>query len=81
MANTHDYIISNDTGANVRADLNVLFQEQEASNAGTSAPSNTSTGKLWYDTTNSVMKHYDGSNWVVVSSTGKMIAMAIVFGG
>ena len=80
MANTHDYIISNDTGANVRADLNVLLQEQEASNAGTSSPSNTATGKLWYDTTNSVMKYYTGSAWEPVSSTGKMIAMSIVFG-
>ena len=80
MANTHDYIIGNDTGANVRTDLNVLFQEQEASNAGTSAPSNTATGKLWYDTTNNIMKYYTGSAWEVVSSTGKMIAMSIVFG-
>ena len=30
MANTHDYVISNDTGANVRADLNILFGEMEA---------------------------------------------------
>ena len=80
MANTHDYVISNDTGANVRADLNVLFGEAEASNAGTSAPSNTATGKLWYDRTNSKMKYYNGSAWVEVSSTGKMIAMSMLFG-
>ena len=81
MANTHDYVISNDTGANVRADLNVVLGEIEAANAGTSAPSNTATGKLWYDTTNSVMKYYTGSAWEPVSSTGKMIAKSIVFGG
>ena len=81
MANTHDYVISNDTGANVRADLNVVLGEIEAANAGTSAPSNTATGKLWYDTTNRVMKYYTGSAWEPVSSTGKMIAMSIVFGG
>ena len=81
MANTHDYVISNDTGANVRADLNVVLGEIEAANAGTSAPSNTATGKLWYDTTNSVMKYYTGSAWEPVSSTGKMIAMSSVFGG
>ncbi len=80
MANTHDYVISNDTGANVRADLNVLFGEMEACNAGTSAPSNTATGKLWYDTTNAKMKYYNGSSWVEVSSTGKMIAMSMLFG-
>jgi len=80
MANTHDYVISNDTGANVRADLNVLIGEIEQSNGGTSAPSNVATGKLWYDTTNSKMKYYTGSAWVEVSSTGKMIAMSMLFG-
>mgnify|MGYP003149569264 FL=1 len=80
MANTHDYVISNDTGANVRADLNVLFSEIEQSNGGTSSPSNTATGKLWYDTTNAKMKYYNGSAWVEVSSPGKMIAMSMLFG-
>ena len=45
MANTHDYEIANDTGANVRSDLNTLFLEIEASNAGDSAPSNVAAGK------------------------------------
>ena len=81
MANSHDYVISNDTGANVRADLNVLLSEIGATNAGTGAPSTVATGKLWYDTTNSVMKYYTGSSWEPVSSTGKTIAMAMLFGG
>ena len=80
MANTHDYVISNDTGANVRADMNILFGEIEAGNAGSSAPSNTATGKLWYDTNVGARKYYTGSEWKLVSSTGKMIAMAVVFG-
>ena len=81
MANTHDYVISNDTGANVRADLNVLLGEIGATNAGTGAPSTVATGKLWYATTHSVMKYYTGSAWEPVSSTGKTIAMAMLFGG
>jgi hypothetical protein len=40
MANTHDYVIANDTGALVRADFNTLFLEIEASNAGDSARTN-----------------------------------------
>ena len=80
MANTHDYVISNDTGANVRADMNILFGEIEASNGGSSAPSNTATGNLWYDPSAGAMKYYTGAEWKLVSSTGKMIAMAIVFG-
>ena len=80
MANTHDYALANDTGANFRADLNVLLGEQQASNIGGSAPSQAVTGKLWYDSTNGLIKVYDGSAWVAISSTGKMIAMSIVFG-
>ncbi len=68
MANTHDYSIANDTGSAVRTDLNTLFTEVEATNAGATAPSNLATGKLWYDTANSLLKQYDGSAWVVIQS-------------
>ena len=80
MANTHDYAIANDVGSAVRADMNVLFGEIEASNNGGSAPSNTATGKLWFDSTTGTMKYYTGSAWEPVSSTGKMIAMSMIFG-
>tara|TARA_R110000796_G_scaffold138498_1_gene254590 strand:- start:81 stop:1214 length:1134 start_codon:yes stop_codon:yes gene_type:complete len=68
MANTHDYSIANDTGSAVRTDLNTLFTEVEATNAGATAPSNLATGKLWYDTANNELKQYNGSAWVVVQS-------------
>tara|TARA_B100000579_G_C22801278_1_gene840028 strand:- start:517 stop:756 length:240 start_codon:yes stop_codon:yes gene_type:complete len=74
MANTHDYAIANDVGSAVRADLNTLFLEIEASNAGTSAPTNTATGKLWYDTTNNVMKYYTGSAWIPIMSSARIYA-------
>ena len=61
MANTHDYVISNDTGANVRADLNVLFGEAESSNAGTSSPTNVATGD--YMTISSETKDGFGINF------------------
>ena len=80
MANTHDYAIANDVGSAVRADLNTLFLEIEASNSGSSAPSNTATGKLWFDSSTGIMKYYTGSAWKPVSSTGKMIAMSMIFG-
>ena len=68
MANTHDYSIANDTGSAVRTDLNTLFTEVEATNAGATAPANLATGKLWYDTANNLLKQYNGSAWVVVQS-------------
>ena len=43
MANSHDYSIANDTGSAVRTDLNTLFTEVEATNAGPAAPSNLAT--------------------------------------
>ena len=73
MANTHDYVIANATGAAVRADLNVLLLEQEASNAGDSAPTNVAGGKLWFDTTTDTMKYYTGTGgeWVSIARTAK----------
>jgi hypothetical protein len=79
MANTHDYSIANDTGSAVRTDLNTLFTEIEAANAGASAPTNTAEGKLWYDTGNNVYKMYDGSAWVAISA--KMDAVSASSGG
>ena len=71
MANTHDYVIANDTGAAVRADFNTLFLEIEASNAGDSAPSNVAAGKLWHDTTTDHLKYYTGTDWVSVARSAK----------
>jgi len=71
MANDHDYIISNDTGSNVRGDLNTLLLEVEKSNAGDSLPSAGlvvgKAGKLWFDTTTDTLKYYTGSDWVSVA--------------
>ena len=78
MANTHDYSIANDTGSAVRTDLNTLFTEVEATNAGATAPANLATGKLWYDTANSLLKQYDGSAWVtIMDSTGGTFTGAV----
>ena len=74
MANTHDYEIANDTGANVRSDLNTLFLEIEASNAGDSAPSNVAAGKLWHDTTTDHLKYYTGTDWVSVARSARGLA-------
>lgn len=69
MANSHDYGIANDVGSAVRADMNLLFLEIEASNAGDTAPSNVAGGKLWFDTTTDTLKYYTGTGggWVSVA--------------
>ncbi len=76
----HDYAIANDVGSAVRADLNALFLEIQNCNSKSTAPSQAVAGKLWFDSATSTMKYYTGSEWKPVSSTGKMIAMSMIFG-
>ena len=46
----HDYNIANDSGANVRADLNNVLAAIKTMNSGATAPSATSAGMSWFDT-------------------------------
>ena len=47
----HDYVIDNASGATVRADINSALGAIQSLNSGTSAPSSTTAGMLWLDTT------------------------------
>ena len=71
MSNTHDFVIANDTGANVRADLNVCLSECQNSGSGDSVPTTAVAGKLWHDTTTDTMKYYTGTDWVSIASIAK----------
>ena len=53
---THDYVIDNSTGANVRTDLNNVLQAVLTNNSSGSAPSTTAAYMLWADTSNSLLK-------------------------
>tara|TARA_Y100001963_G_scaffold56974_1_gene79625 strand:- start:1598 stop:1993 length:396 start_codon:yes stop_codon:yes gene_type:complete len=66
---THDYNIANQTGVNLRADLNNVLNAILTNNSGSSAPSTTSAYMLWYDTTNHMLKIRNGSNnaWIVIA--------------
>ena len=63
---THDYVIDNSTGANVRADINSVLQAILTNNSSSSAPSTTAAYMWWADTTNGVLKIRNSSNndWV-----------------
>jgi hypothetical protein len=63
----HDYSIANDTGANVRADLNNLAAAAATNNAGSSAPSTTYAHMWWADETNGVLKQRNAANtnWII----------------
>ena len=63
---THDYVIDNSTGANVRADINNVLQAILTNNSSSSAPSTTAAYMWWADTTNGVLKIRNSANndWV-----------------
>ena len=46
----HDYIISNQTFPNTRADINSVLQALATNNSGTSAPTTQYAGQFWLDT-------------------------------
>ena len=58
----HDYIISNDTGANVRSDLNNALSAIATVNSGATEPSTTYAYQLWMDTANNVLKMRNSAN-------------------
>ncbi len=62
----HDYNIANDTGANVRADINNALGAIQSMNSGTSAPSSAVAGQLHFDTATERVYQYDGTTWNVV---------------
>jgi hypothetical protein len=63
---THDYVIDNSTGANVRADINLVLQAILTNNSSSSAPSTTAAYMWWADTTTGILKIRNSANnaWV-----------------
>ena len=60
----HDYIISNQTFPNTRADINNVLSAIASNNSGTSAPTTQYAGQFWIDTTSSTWTLYihDGAD-------------------
>jgi len=65
-----DGTIQNDTGSNVRSDLNNNFAACFTNNSGASAPSTTYAYMWWADTANGLLKLRNGGNtdWITVGS-------------
>lgn len=65
----HDYVIANDTAANVRADINTALQAIASNNSGATAPSTTYANQWWYDSTNDTLKIRAEANdaWISVA--------------
>ena len=50
-------------------------QEGTPVSTGTSAPSSPSPGDLWFDTTNNVLKNYNGSAWLGITSNSGIASL------
>jgi hypothetical protein len=72
---SHDYVIANDTGANVRADLNLALLAIQSQNSGSSEPSTTYAYQFWADTSGTPtlkMRNAANNAWIsiLILSTG-----------
>src|SRR3989304_2866533 len=65
---THDMIIANDTGAAVRADINLALAALGANSISAPAPATTYAGMFWCDTTAMLLKQRNTANsaWITI---------------
>lgn len=67
----HDYNIVNDTGQNVRGDINLVLDAIMSANSGAAPPATLFAGTLWFDTSPEaagILKLWDGGNWHVIAA-------------
>ena len=67
----HDFIIANDSGANVRADINSILDAIKTNNSGGSDPSNPVKFMLYGKSSDDKLKVYDGSNFREIGDVGE----------
>jgi len=65
----HDYVIANDTAANVRADINNALAAVASNNSGATAPATIYANEWWYDTATDTLKIRAEANdaWISVA--------------
>ena len=66
MSPTHDYILSNQSGASFRTDLNNALAAIQSNNSNSSSPSDTAAYQFWADTSANIFKIRNSSNnaWI-----------------
>ena len=78
---THDYVIDNSTGANVRADLNNVLAAIVSNNSSSSEPSTKYAYQWWADTSANILKLRNSANnaWISICNLdGTIIADRVV---
>lgn len=66
------------SGATMLSEINAAFDTLQTNFSGTSAPTGAKQYQLWFDTTNAVLKAYDGSLWLPIAkvSGGKWVGIS-----
>ena len=81
MAQTSNFVIANDAGAAVRARINEVIAALQSTSAGASAPTATTAGMLWVDTSLSppVLRRRNATNtgWdALLDASGNLAGLA-----
>jgi len=71
----NDYVISNDTAANVRADLNLALAALASQSSGATAPATTYANMIWYDTATDTLKMRSESDdaWITLGTLNQSL--------
>lgn len=81
QAAQHDYVISNDTGANVRADINSALLAGQSQNSGTTAPATMYAYQLWMDSSGGTpilkMRNAENSAWIIIGD-GSLVGLGLL---
>ena len=79
-----DQIIANDTGANVRADINNNLAALYSLSSGSSEPSTTTAHQLWLDTSTNPdtlkIRNSSDSGWILIGDVSTNLGMALLTG-
>ena len=71
MSQVTNYTVDNAAGNVVRADINSIFDAVRSSNSGSSDPSNPVKFMLYGDSSDDILKVYDGSNFKNIGDVGE----------
>lgn len=68
---THDYLINNGTGQQVRSDINGVLEAIRTNNSSSTEPTDTFSYMWWVDTANNLLKLRNSTDdaWITVGST------------
>jgi hypothetical protein len=79
----HDFTIDNDSGLNVRTDIEAALQALASCSLGTSAPSTTYPGLIWLDTTAGLIKQRNSADsaWTILGTLDEDYSGLIPAGG